>query len=86
MMCRRIGAVVVSTALAMILMGESPAIAQPSAVVRPNAGPRPSTQSPEIAADRRVTFRLQAEKAGEVSIVGQWSGEQIAMTKTDGQV
>lgn len=85
MMCRRIGAAVLAITLTMIF-AESPVMAQSSDVARGNAGSRPSTQSPEVAADRRVTFRLRAEKAGEVLVAGQWGGEPLAMTKGEGDV
>src|SRR5262245_903216 len=40
--------------------------------------------SPEVAADRRVTFRMFAPKATEVSVSGQWDDNQRhAMTKDD---
>ena len=38
--------------------------------------------SPEILADRRVTFRLAAPKAAEVTLTGDWEGQNnIAMQK-----
>ncbi len=37
--------------------------------------------SPEVAADRRVTFRLRAPEARAVSVSGQWAKEKIALTK-----
>ena len=40
-----------------------------------------SLQSPEVQADRRVTFRLQAPKATEVVVNGQWPDRERAMTK-----
>jgi enterochelin esterase family protein len=48
------------------------------------AAARP-TASPEIAADRRVTFRLQAPKATEVSVSGEFmSGSKALQKNADG--
>ena len=41
----------------------------------------PLIVSPETHSDRRVTFRLWAPKAGEVTVVGQWSDGRSAMTR-----
>jgi 1,4-alpha-glucan branching enzyme len=46
----------------------------------PRARPAPVI-SPEVKTDRHVTFRLQAPKAGEVVIVGQWPNGRTPMTK-----
>jgi enterochelin esterase family protein len=48
----------------------------------------PNIISPEIHADRRVTFRLVAPKAREVSVSGEWTGGNQAapMTKDEGGV
>ncbi|MDB6109435.1 MAG: Carbohydrate acetyl esterase/feruloyl esterase [Pedosphaera sp.] len=42
---------------------------------------RPQTRSPEVSTDRHVTFGLQAPKAAEVSVSGQWAGGRTAMTR-----
>jgi enterochelin esterase-like enzyme len=43
-----------------------------------------SLVSPEVAADRRVTFRIFAPKASEVSVMGQWDDNQRhPMTKDE---
>ncbi|HEV3026980.1 MAG TPA: esterase, partial [Planctomycetota bacterium] len=40
--------------------------------------------SPEVKADRTVTFRLRAPKAAEVLLNGEWKGgARLAMTKDD---
>ena len=41
--------------------------------------------SPEVQPDRRVTFRVRAPKASEVSLFGDWMlpGTQQAMTRDD---
>src|SRR5262249_8254947 len=38
------------------------------------AGQTPSVKSPEVSADRHVTFRILAPKASEVSLTGDWLG------------
>jgi len=43
--------------------------------------PRPPVVSPEVGTDRRVTFRFQAAKAGEVSLNGQWPEGKAPMAK-----
>jgi enterochelin esterase-like enzyme len=43
-----------------------------------------SVVSPEVSADRKVTFRLYAPKATEVSVMGQWDdNKRHAMTKDE---
>ncbi len=42
--------------------------------------------SPEIAADRSVTFRLKAPKSESVTLRGQWDRQQVPMTKGDDKV
>lgn len=46
----------------------------------PRARPMPIL-SPEVLADRQVTFRLLAPKAGEVILSGQWPEGRASMTK-----
>lgn len=41
----------------------------------------PVVASPEIQTDRQVTFRLQAPKATEVVVAGQWPNGRAPMTK-----
>ena len=54
---------------------------------RPRRGRRPMpVQSPEVAADGRVTFRLRAADASEVVVAGQWPDGRVAMTKNDNGV
>ena len=56
--------------------------AAPAAAVRPAPPARPV--SPEIHADRSVTFRLLAPKAAEVTLNGSWAGARdIKMTKDE---
>ena len=46
------------------------------------AAPRPVPRSAEVAADRRVTFRLEAPKATTVLVNGDWPGGRgLAMSK-----
>ncbi|HKS36111.1 MAG TPA: alpha/beta hydrolase-fold protein [Verrucomicrobiae bacterium] len=53
----------------------------PPATNRPAFTPPPL--SPEIHADRTVTFRVRAPKATEASVSGEWPGGTKAMTKDD---
>ncbi|HWA08743.1 MAG TPA: alpha/beta hydrolase-fold protein [Opitutaceae bacterium] len=55
-----------------------PARAQPAAA---GAAPTRSLASPEISADRRVTFRLSAPKATEVSVSGEFMAGSKALEK-----
>jgi enterochelin esterase-like enzyme len=50
--------------------------------------PGNSVQSPEVSADRHVTFRLLAPKASEVTLTGDWLGSTPPpkLTKDDGGV
>ena len=46
----------------------------------------PQVRSPEVQADRRVTFRLQSAKATEVAVNGQWPNGRASMTKGSNDV
>lgn len=46
----------------------------------------PPVISPEIGAGQKVTFRLRAAKAGEVTVNGQWKDGRGAMTKGSNDV
>ncbi len=83
MMSRRVCPVVLFITVVAILGAGSWAKAQ---AARGPAGPRVSTQSPEVSADRHVTFRLRAAKAAEVVVAAQWGGEPVAMTKGESDV
>jgi len=76
MMYTRSCPLVVSAVLVAVFASEMPAVAQQ----------RAPTQSPEVAADGRVTFRLRAAKAAEVVVAGQWGGEPAPMTQGEGDV
>ena len=47
------------------------------------ASPPQRVRSPEIHADRRVTFRLLAPKAGEVRLTGEFMKDPLALQKDD---
>src|SRR5438128_1345958 len=71
---------VISVAIT-ILISATPLLAQP-APGRGQQGPR--VVSPEVAPDKKVTFRLLAPKAGTVVLYGSWDvGTNIPMTKDD---
>ena len=75
---------VLSIAAAALLMLPA-AYAQQAAPGRGAAAPRPV--SPEIHADRTVTFRLSAPKASEVTLNGSWeAARDIKMSKDDGGI
>ena len=52
------------------------------------AAPRrpPPVRSPEVQSDGRVTFRLQAAKAAEVWLGGQWRNGRVSMAKGSNDV
>lgn len=54
-------------------------------VPRPPATPNDTLISPEVSADRKVTFRIYAPKASEVTLVGDWMewGKAEKLTKND---
>jgi enterochelin esterase family protein len=71
------------TAAALLMLPA--AYPQQAAPGRGAAAPRPV--SPEIHADRTVTFRLSAPKANEVTLNGSWeAARDIKMTKDDGGI
>ena len=65
-----------SLGLAMLLLfassGQSQSATPPVSQTAPPARPGSAVVSPEVAADRRVTFRMFAPSAGKVSVSGQW--------------
>ena len=76
---------------AFIVAAALPAIAQtpPAQVPAPRAAApgRPAPViSPEIDADRSVTFRLRAANAKQVSVRGQWTKEPLALTRDEGGI
>ncbi|MGE5609975.1 MAG: esterase [Bacillota bacterium] len=85
---KRFGILAVSFALTAIALGAEPAStdAPKPENARP-ATPRMSAQmplvSPEVHADRTVTFRLRAPNASKVSVSGEWPGGEKAMTKDE---
>jgi enterochelin esterase-like enzyme len=67
-------------------VAQVPAAAQPRAGAA-RAGRRPTpVRSPQILADRRVTFQLRAPRATEVVVAGQWPNGRAAMTKDANEV
>ncbi len=66
-------------AAASLVFGQAPAAPVQAAARGPQG---PQVVSPEILADHRVTFRLAAPKAAEVTLNGDWpDGANIAMSK-----
>ena len=62
--------------------------AQPTtpAPAAPRRAPQAPVRSGEIAEDRRVTFRLRAPKASEVTVNGQWANGKAALAKGSNDV
>jgi enterochelin esterase-like enzyme len=71
----RLGTALVT--LAAVMSSPPPparAQAQPPAPAAPAAQPaQPALQSPEVLPDRRVTLRLHAPRAAEVTVAGEWT-------------
>lgn len=53
---------------------------------KPAAPKPPPVVSPQIQADRSVTFRIKAPQAKEVVVRGQWAKEPLALTKGEHDV
>jgi enterochelin esterase family protein len=77
----------------VILLGASAGITAESPITAPvstnaavSARRPPPVRSPEVQADRSVTFRLQAARATEVVVNGQWPNGRASMTKTSNDV
>jgi hypothetical protein len=72
-----------STAVALLLSASLGWAQQPAGRgQQAPAGPR--VTSPEVHADKKVTFRLLAPKASEVMLNGSWdNGADIPMTRDD---
>jgi enterochelin esterase-like enzyme len=54
----------------------------PAQQQRKQPNPKDTLVSPEVLADHRLTFRLKAPKASEVTVAGDF-GERVKMTKDD---
>lgn len=60
--------------------------ATPAPGAAPRRAPQASVRSAEIAEDRRVTFRIRAPRATEVTVNGQWANGRAAMAKDSNNV
>jgi enterochelin esterase-like enzyme len=69
----------------LLLLSATAAFSQPAPTPAPAKAPAlPRVVSPEVLADKRVTFRLRAPDAAAVLLNGNWdNGTNIAMTKDD---
>jgi enterochelin esterase family protein len=67
--------------LVLALALEAPSPPQPPA--KPGAPAAPAYVSPEVHADRTVTFRIQAPRAAEVTLNGDWLDAKPKLTKGD---
>jgi enterochelin esterase-like enzyme len=83
MMIRTLHVSLVVVALAQVASAQTPPAAPAGRGATPGgrgAGPAP-IRSPEVAADRRVTFRLSAPKAAEVRLTCECVKDPVAMAK-----
>jgi len=62
------------------------ALAAVTLPAQPAANPANTLISPEVGADRKVTFRLYAPKAAEVSVRGEWMEANLSLTKAENGV
>ena len=68
---------IIGFAVQMLAAAQPPASAAPAR----RAQRPPAVRSPQILADRRVTFQFRAPKATEVVVAGQWPNGRSPMTK-----
>lgn len=61
--------------LLTLLLITATAHAQPPQAQERQIAPQDALVSPEVYADRTVTFRIWAPNASEISVIGDWSGE-----------
>ena len=77
----RLLALLVASALSVTAQNPPPSVAAPLA---PTTATRPPLLvSPEVAADRTVTFRLKAPGAKFVALRAQWTKDPLALTRND---
>jgi hypothetical protein len=74
------GAVILSLCWASSLHSQE---TKPETPVPSRLASAPPAISPEVLPDRRVTFRLRAPQAKEVSVTGEWGGPPQALTKDE---
>jgi enterochelin esterase-like enzyme len=70
-----------STGLPAVVLAQAPPVPDSAAAPRPT--PAPPIVSPEVHADRKVTFRLRAPAAKEVLVSGEWSRDKTPMVKDE---
>jgi enterochelin esterase family protein len=71
---------------AAAMAGESPTTNAPARGGGRGRGGQAAVRSPEISADRQVTFRIRAARASEVRVNGQWPNGSAAMTNGSNDV
>jgi enterochelin esterase-like enzyme len=76
-------ALVIAVALSFAVAAQQPPAGQPPGQAPAAAArPAPAPRSPEVAPDLRVTFRVNAPKASQVVLNGDWPGGRgLAMAK-----
>ncbi len=77
----RLFPVLLGCAAVSALLAQSPATAPATNTPSVRRPPTPPVRSPEIGADRKVTFRLRAAKATEVVLNGQWPDGRADLVK-----
>src|SRR3954462_13399350 len=82
-LCLTLGPAIACSSLLIAQQPTTPPPSAPQAAAPAGRGGRgaPPVKSPEIAADRRVTFRLRAPNAREVAV--SMNGKQLPMQKDD---
>jgi enterochelin esterase family protein len=76
--------VVLSILLSAAIMGPAAAVlaaAQAPAKAPASRSRQVAVRSPQVQADRKVTFQFRAPKAAEVIVLGQWPDGRAVMTK-----
>src|ERR1043165_4322458 len=67
--------------LLALLVASIPLTLVSAGEAKPAAPKLPPVVSPEIQADRSVTFRIRAAKAQSVEVRGQWAKDPLVLTK-----
>ena len=72
-----------SLVAALFAQEKPPSAPSSEAAAPPRPATTPPVASPEVLSDRRVTFRLRAPKATEVTLSGEWARQSQALTKDE---
>ncbi len=72
-----------SLAAALFAQEKPPSAPRAEVPMTPRPATTPPVTSPEVLSDRRVTFRLRAPKATEVTISGEWARQPQALARDE---